>query len=249
MKFLGITFDSQFTFKKHFEEILGHCNTRYHRIRLLTNRKWGRSPSTILQIYKQYIRPIFEYGSLSKTSDTIISKIQLLENKFIQLALCLPIYISVKQLHDSSGLPYVKDRLLSCATRTLERISKNPLVEESISSHRVNPEWDRFPTPLSMIHPVLTFQKHSEDILDHCNTRHHRLQLLANKKWGPRSSTIIYKQWIRLFFNTALFRPLPHWTISSAKFHCSKTSLFGLPFVYQNTYVLSYSMTPMAFHM
>ena len=40
---------------------------------------------------------------------------------------------SVKLLHDSSGLPYVKDRLLSCATRTLERISKNPLVEDSVT--------------------------------------------------------------------------------------------------------------------
>ena len=156
VKFLGITFDSNFTFKKHFEEILGRCNTRYHRIRLLANKKWGPSPSTILQIYKQCVGPIFEYGSLLTitNSDTIISEIQRLQNKFIRLALRLPKCISVKLLHDSSGLPYVKDRLLSCATRTLERISKNPLVEESISFNRVNPEWDRFPTPLSIVLPV-----------------------------------------------------------------------------------------------
>ena len=65
VKFLGITLDSKFTFQKHFEEILRRCNTRYHRIRLLVNKKWGPSPSTILQIYKQCVRPIFEYGSLS----------------------------------------------------------------------------------------------------------------------------------------------------------------------------------------
>ena len=141
VKFIGITFDSKFTFKKHFEDILGRCNARYHRIRLLTNKKWGPSPSTILQIYKQCVRPIFEYGFLSTitTSDTIISEIQRLQNKFIRLALCLPKYISVKLLHDSSGLPYVKDRLFSRATRTLERISANPLVGESISSNKVKP--------------------------------------------------------------------------------------------------------------
>ena len=156
MKFLGITFDSKFTFQNHFEEILGRCNTRYHQIRLLVNKKWGPSPSTILQIYKQCVRPIFEYGSLSTitTSDTIISKMQRLQNKFIRLALRLPKYISVKLLHDSSGLPYVKDRLLFCATKTLERISKNPLVEESIIFNRVNHAWDRFPTLLSVIRPV-----------------------------------------------------------------------------------------------
>ena len=44
---------------------------------------------------------------------------------------------------------YVKDRLLSCATRTLERISKNPLVEESITFTMLNFVLDHFPTPLS----------------------------------------------------------------------------------------------------
>ena len=40
VKFLGIIFDSKFTFQKYFEEILGCCNTRYHRIRLLFNPNW-----------------------------------------------------------------------------------------------------------------------------------------------------------------------------------------------------------------
>ena len=61
-------------------------------------------------------------------------------HKFIRLALDLPKYISIKLLHDSSGLPYIKDRIFSRATRTLERISANPLVEEPISSNKVNPE-------------------------------------------------------------------------------------------------------------
>ena len=76
VKFVGITLDSKLTFQKHFEEILGCCNTRYHRIRLLVNKKWRPSPSTILQIYKLCFRLIFEYVSLSTitTSDTIISK-------------------------------------------------------------------------------------------------------------------------------------------------------------------------------
>ena len=39
VKFLGITFDSQPTFKKHFEDILDRYNTRYHRLRLLDNKR------------------------------------------------------------------------------------------------------------------------------------------------------------------------------------------------------------------
>ena len=156
MKFLGITFNSQLNFKKHFEEILDCCNTTYHSLRLLVSKKWGPIPTTIIQIYKQCICPIFEYGSPSTITalDYIVSKIQWLQNKFIRLALRLPKYICSKLLHDSIGLPYVKDRLLSCATKTLDRTAQNPLVKESISSNRLNPAWDRFPTSLSMVHPV-----------------------------------------------------------------------------------------------
>ena len=155
VKFLGITFDSKLTFQPHFEDILERCNNRYRRLRLLANKKWGPSPATLIQIYKQCVRPIFEYGSLSTitASDRIISKIQRLQNKFIRLALRLPKYILPKLLHDSTGLPYVKDRLLTCATKSLDRIAQNPLVEASISSNRLNPGWDRFPMPLSVVRP------------------------------------------------------------------------------------------------
>ena len=155
VKFLGITFDSKLTFQPHFEDILECCNNRYHRLRLLANKIWGPSPATLIQIYKQCVRPIFEYGSLSTitASNHIISKIQRLQNKFIRLALRLPKYILPKLLHDSTGLPYAKDRLLTCATKSLDRIAQNPLVEASISSNRLNPAWDRFPTPLSVVRP------------------------------------------------------------------------------------------------
>ena len=155
MKFLSITFDSQLNFKKHFEDILDRCNTRYYRLRLLANKNWGPSPSTLIQIYKQCVQPIFEYGALSTiiTSNNIISKIQRFQNKFIRLALRLPKYICSKLLHDSTGLPYVKDRLLSCAAKSPYRIAQNPPVEESISRNRLNPAWDRFPTPLPVVRP------------------------------------------------------------------------------------------------
>ena len=155
VKFLGIIFDSKLTFQKHFEDILERCNSRYYRLQLLANKKWGPSPATLIQVYKQCVRPIFKYGSLSTitVSNNIISKIQRLQNKFIRLALRLPKYIIPKLLHDSTGLPYVKDRLLSCATKSLDRIAQNPPVEASISSNRLNPASDRFPTPLSVIRP------------------------------------------------------------------------------------------------
>ena len=106
VRFLGITFDSKLTFPPHFEDILERCNNRYYRLRLLVNKKWGLSPATLIQIYKQCVRPISEHGSLSTiiALDPILSRIQWLQNKFIRLALRLPKYVSVKLLHDSTCL-------------------------------------------------------------------------------------------------------------------------------------------------
>ena len=90
-------------------------------------------------------------------------------------------------------------------------------------------------------HSQLTFKKHFDDILDCCNTRYHHLSLLSNKKRGPSPSTLIqiYRQCVSL----------PPQTISSAKFNGFITNLFGLTLIYQNTFVLSCFMTPLAFHM
>ena len=97
----------------------------------------------------------------------------------------------------------------------------------------------------------LTFQKHFEDVLDRCNTRYHRLKLLANEKWEPSPATVIqiYKQYVRLIFEYGSFSTIITSDNIISKFNRSKTNLFGLPFVYQHTSVLSYSMTPLAFDM
>ena len=109
IKFSGITFDNRMTFTKHFEEILERCNQKFYRLRILVNKKWGPSPETILQIYKQCVRPMFEYGIVSTitVSETVITKIQRVQNSFIRLALRLPKYVSARLLHEASGLPYV----------------------------------------------------------------------------------------------------------------------------------------------
>ena len=82
----------------------------------------------------------------------------------------------------------------------------------------------------------LTFQKHFEDILDHCSTRYHRLKLLVNQKWGPVPFT--KSKFINnasdLFLSTALFRQLPPRTISSAKFNFFRTNSFDLPSTYRS---------------
>ena len=129
IKFLGITFDNRMTFTKHFEEILERCNRKFHRLRILVNKKWGPSPETILQTYKQCVRPILEYGIVSTiivSTMTVITKIQKVQNSFIRLATRLPKYVSARLLHEASGLPYVRERLITVGQNHSARMHANP---------------------------------------------------------------------------------------------------------------------------
>ena len=86
------------------------------------------SPATILQIYKQCVRPIFEYGIISivTVSETVITKIQTVQNSFIRLALRLPKYVSARLLHGATGLQYVRERLITVGQNHLARMHANP---------------------------------------------------------------------------------------------------------------------------
>ena len=139
IKFLGITFDNRMTFTKHFEEILECSNQKASSFKNIGQQKVGPSPETILQIYKQCVRPVFEYGIVSTTtgSETVITKIQRVQNSFIRLALCLPKYVLACLLHEGLGLPYVKERLISVGQNHLARM-------HAINSAKTNKAWDKY---------------------------------------------------------------------------------------------------------
>ena len=88
---------------------------KFHCLKILVNKKWGPSLTTILQIYRQCVRPIFECGIVSTITvwESVINKIQRVQNSFMRLALRLPKYVSAHLLHEASGLPYVRERLIT----------------------------------------------------------------------------------------------------------------------------------------
>ena len=141
------------TFTKHIKEILERCNQKFHRI--LVNKKWGPSPATILQIYKQCVRPIFEYGIVSTITvlETVITKIQRVQNSFIRLALHLPKYVSARLSYEASGLSCVRERLITVSQNHLARMHANPLVEHTINSAKTSVAWDKYETPISILKP------------------------------------------------------------------------------------------------
>ena len=74
------------------------------------------------------VRPIFEYGIVSTitVSETVITKIQRVQNSFIRLAVHLPKYVSARLLDEASGLPYMRERLIRVGQNHLARMHANP---------------------------------------------------------------------------------------------------------------------------
>ena len=140
------------TFTKHFEEILEPCNQKFHRLRILVNRKWGPSPTTSLQIHKQCVRPIFKYGIVSTitVSESVINKIQRVQNSFIRPVLHLPKYVSARLIHEASGLLYIRERLI-VGQNHLVRMHANPFVEHAINSAGTNIAWNKYKTTISIL--------------------------------------------------------------------------------------------------
>ena len=77
-----------------------------HRLRRLYNNTQDPNiKSTINKLQKEIRTKI--------NQETVITKIQRVQNSFIILALRLSKYVSARLLHEASGLPYVKERLTS----------------------------------------------------------------------------------------------------------------------------------------
>ena len=103
----------------------------------------------------QCVRPIFEYGIVSTitVSETVITKIQRVQNSFISLAFRLPKYVSARLMHKASGLSYVREKLITVGQNHLARMHANSLVEHTINSARTNIAWDKYKTPISIFKP------------------------------------------------------------------------------------------------
>ena len=89
VKFLGITFDSQLNFKKHFEE--GNPGLLQYQVppsKTSSQQKWGPSPATIIQITNNASVQFLNTALFQLLLLQTISSAK--QNKLLQLALRLP---------------------------------------------------------------------------------------------------------------------------------------------------------------
>ena len=77
-RYLGVQFDSRLRFKEHFDALEKKATSRLNLFKLLV--KNGVENRILIQLYKTYVRPLFEYGSLSFLPERL-TQLQRIQNQ------------------------------------------------------------------------------------------------------------------------------------------------------------------------
>ena len=143
-KFLGIEFDEKLNFAKHCENILGRANKRLNVLRVTTRA--GVDKDVAMRLYKTYVLPLIEYGSISfiAAPKPTIDKLQKIQNEAIRICLRLPRYIRVDLLHEYAGICTIRQRLEKLNTKLLSSMMNNnedirELMRNHDSIHDIKP--------------------------------------------------------------------------------------------------------------
>jgi hypothetical protein len=87
VKYLGIIFDTRFTFGPHLETVIDKCNKRINLLRCLTGTSWGAGKESLLLLYRGLIRSLMEYCSFiyHNVSNTQFKKLEIIQNKAMRV--------------------------------------------------------------------------------------------------------------------------------------------------------------------
>ena len=128
-KYLGVQFDRKLSFKEHFKEQEKKAVSRLNLFKLLM--KNGVDKNIMTRLYKTYVRPIFEYGSVSFLPARIM-QLQKIQNEFIRVCLKIPAYIRSDLLHEAAGLPLLKDRITSLNLKLINSMLRLDDIRKSV---------------------------------------------------------------------------------------------------------------------
>lgn len=111
--YLGINLDSKLSFKFHIDSALKKANFVISTLFSIFKKDSALSASLKLLIYKIYIRPVFTYAAplIVNAPKTHLNRLQTMQNKCLRMALNLPRYTWIDELHDLAEIPKINEFL------------------------------------------------------------------------------------------------------------------------------------------
>jgi len=131
MKMLGVTLDRDLHLTEHCRKLATKAMQRVRLLRLICGRSWGASKSVLLHLYKQYVRPVLETGSVITACATksSIQRLQLVQNAALRTALRAPRRTRILDLHGRAGIQMIAERLMDLRRNAITRFGDSDNVQ------------------------------------------------------------------------------------------------------------------------
>ena len=96
-------------------------------LKLLSGTSWGCKPETLMNLYKCYIRPVLEYGSIVLLSATkaTLKKLQVIQNKAIKIAYRLHPHSHTSDIHEIAGIQTINERFEHLANKFIHSLEEH----------------------------------------------------------------------------------------------------------------------------
>lgn len=121
IKVLGMTLGKTSIYTEHCKAKAAEANKRTNLLKLIGGKSWGANKTTLLRLYKQYIRPVLEYGAVAFTEDDTqaVYHLELAERRALRVVLHSAPRASNKSLYEDSGLQPISERIAALRTKAI----------------------------------------------------------------------------------------------------------------------------------
>ena len=147
-KYLGILLDTRLKFHNHFQDVEARATSRLNLFKLLA--KNGVDGKTMIRLYKTYVRPLFEYGSIAFLAADI-KRLQKVQNHFIRISLKIPSYIRTDLIHEAAGLELLEKRLLYLNCKLLRKMMVQDVINLTVQESRNTVALNNHKSPLDLL--------------------------------------------------------------------------------------------------
>lgn len=129
---LGVKFDRPGNFTSHCRGKASKAMQRVNLLRVVSGRGWGANARTVLKLYKQYVRPVMDYGSVvtANACNTALSYLQRVEHRAMRIALRKPRTTRIRELYDDTGLEVLTTRLRRQRDTAIQRFGDTAAIRQ-----------------------------------------------------------------------------------------------------------------------
>ena len=145
---------SSLSFTTHIKLIASKAKHRIMRLHTIYNQSYGPSATTMIRLYKTFVRPRFEYGHIATitASSKNINTWEGIQYRYINNILDLP-HISKANVTKFGNLSFIKHRLIHLSKAWYNKaITHNTSIEHFVDNHvSKHPIRNKYKTPYTIL--------------------------------------------------------------------------------------------------